>query len=321
MKYLIASIPVLFVVMIFAMVKNIVWLILSSFSLIILALIAILTLLVAKVVQKIESKFPKKIKTSGKTIEVKKQKTEEKSKVETEEPELEEDVDLEDLEAETIDEPSPSYYVLSDHEEELADKFHSRYFNEIRKIESVINEETDLTGLHISELDPEVLALALEKCNRRIEAFEKLKTFCQSKGKGGALYFKDMWESCHNSQNPCFSYIDSTLELKEEIESMLANPYKYLELNLNTMDYTKNLYDFFQNYDSALVKAKNLKEDELVAKLTENKLEYVLGCYRRHIDSFKTEKAKQNKHNKFIEKLPKYLSGAEIIEFGKMLQN
>ena len=41
-----------------------------------------------------------------------------------------------------------------------------------------------------------------------IDSFEKAKKFCYAKGKGGTIYFQDMYECLHNSSNSCFSYAD-----------------------------------------------------------------------------------------------------------------
>ena len=61
----------------------------------------------------------------------------------------------------------------------------------------------------------------IKACDAVINSFEKCKKFCYGKGKGGTIYFQDMWEYCHNSKNQQFSYIDSFVELKEELQDYL----------------------------------------------------------------------------------------------------
>lgn len=52
--------------------------------------------------------------------------------------------------------------------------------------------------------------------NESIKSFEKAKKFCYSKGKGGTIYFQDMWEHLHNSRNECFSYLSNIEDYLEE---------------------------------------------------------------------------------------------------------
>lgn len=65
----------------------------------------------------------------------------------------------------------------------------------------------------------------IEKCKIAIKAYEDLKKFCLSKGKGGTIHFEDMWEHCHNSKNTDFRFI-------EKIENELL----YLTENYNEAD-------------------------------------------------------------------------------------
>ena len=52
------------------------------------------------------------------------------------------------------------------------------------------------------------LSQRIELLERSLAAFEKAKKFAYSKGKGGTIFFQDMYECMHNSRNSCFSYAD-----------------------------------------------------------------------------------------------------------------
>lgn len=88
-------------------------------------------------------------------------------------------------------------------EEELSFRFSIRYESEIHTLEN--NFETLYRdAAREQNIDEKIL-----KLNEAIDAFEKAKRFCYSKGKGGTIYFQDMWEYLHNSRNSCFSYVDN----------------------------------------------------------------------------------------------------------------
>lgn len=106
-------------------------------------------------------------------------------------------------------------------DEELSFKFSEKYYKRLDKLENDIYTKSNAIGktgkrwmksATIAELNKKVLL-----CDKAIQAFNKCKEFCNSKGYGGKRYFIDNWERCHNSKNSCFSYIDSILELKDEL--------------------------------------------------------------------------------------------------------
>lgn len=47
-------------------------------------------------------------------------------------------------------------------------------------------------------------------CKKEIDTYQSLKRFCYSSGKGGIIYFQDMWEYCHYDWDDCFSFIKKT---------------------------------------------------------------------------------------------------------------
>lgn len=62
--------------------------------------------------------------------------------------------------------------------------------------------------LYQTALQEKDLLKRIDLLNEAVIAFDKAKRFCYSKGKGGTLYFQDTWEYMHNSERPCYSYLD-----------------------------------------------------------------------------------------------------------------
>lgn len=92
----------------------------------------------------------------------------------------------------------------SEKEEDLSFNFSQKWASAIQKYEDAIYNETAKVGT-LDTVDKNI-----EQCQRAIDAFESFRNYCYKKSKGGQIYFEDMWEHCHNSKNPCFSYIQRT---------------------------------------------------------------------------------------------------------------
>lgn len=88
------------------------------------------------------------------------------------------------------------------HEEDLSFDFATKYENQViiytDKFETLYNN-----AQFTNNLDQKISLL-----KQAVKAFKKAKKFCYSKGKGGKIYFQDMWEYLHNSQKDCYSYLD-----------------------------------------------------------------------------------------------------------------
>lgn len=110
-------------------------------------------------------------------------------------------------------------------EEELSFNFSMRYSDVLSKLENNIYDNAENVGKAgirwIKSATQDELIDKIKACDAVINSFEKCKKFCYGKGKGGTIYFQDMWEYCHNSKNQQFSYIDSFVELKEELQDYL----------------------------------------------------------------------------------------------------
>lgn len=90
----------------------------------------------------------------------------------------------------------------SSKEENLAFNFFNRYFLTLQSLESDVYFNVN----KISQIYS--IEQRIKQCNKAIAAYEKLKTFCLSKGKGGQLHFEDTWEHCHSSKNPDFRFME-----------------------------------------------------------------------------------------------------------------
>lgn len=122
-------------------------------------------------------------------------------------------------------------------EEELSYSFENKYYNEIAK--RIGKFETPYHN-SFSEQDLSKKIMLLEQS---ITEFDKCKNFCYSKGKGGTIYFQDMYEYLHNTHNDCFSYRDMILgsleecyyerdELIPELKNVISNHNGILQKNI-----------------------------------------------------------------------------------------
>jgi len=105
--------------------------------------------------------------------------------------------------------------------------FTQKHAHKIAKLENELYCSVDnigkVTKKWLKTATKEEIQLQIDNCKIAIECFESLKRFCYKKSKGGIIYFQDMWEYCHNSKNSCFTYIQSTIELKQELEGIIEN--------------------------------------------------------------------------------------------------
>lgn len=100
-------------------------------------------------------------------------------------------------------------------EEELAFNFSYRNSEKLEKLEADLYKTKDLI---FNTFDYQ---LRVTCCENAIIAYNNLKNFCLSKGKGGQIHFENMWEHCHNSKNQDFRFIES---IENELNRLLDNP-------------------------------------------------------------------------------------------------
>lgn len=163
----------------------------------------------------------------------------------------------------------------TEQEEELSLKFFEKYHG-------IAYEKADKACLLYNEaIKTKDLSKRIELLNEAVVAFEKAKKYCYSKGKGGTIYFQDMWEYMHNSQNPCYSYLDV---IQEALNNAISERDMFIPDILNVISENdgilqKYIYDKVPHIPKSDVQRiiRNLE--------TENKLERVKksGSYELHI--------------------------------------
>lgn len=99
-------------------------------------------------------------------------------------------------------------FLRSEEEEELATEFFIEHQYEIKKYEDSLYAAVG--DVYKGDKEEQIY-----NCNKAIEIWNQYRNWCY-KTKAGTIHFQDMWEYCHNSRNPCFSYID-------EVEKHLYN--------------------------------------------------------------------------------------------------
>lgn len=106
--------------------------------------------------------------------------------------------------------------------EELSFQFMQRYADKIAEYENRIYGAVDsIDGCGkkwLKQATTQDIEAKIRKCDEAIDVFNGFQEFCYKRGAGGIAYFQEMWEHCHNSNNPDFSYIDSIIETKEYLQ-------------------------------------------------------------------------------------------------------
>lgn len=161
-------------------------------------------------------------------------------------------------------------------EEELSYSFENKYYNEIAK-----RIEKFETPYHnsFSEQDLSKKIMLLEQS---ITEFDKCKNFCYSKGKGGTIYFQDMYEYLHNTHNECFSYRDMILgsleecyyerdELIPELKNVICNHNGILQ---------KNIYAELPNFQRSDIQRmlRKLESENVITRIKKS------GSYELHLN-------------------------------------
>lgn len=87
-------------------------------------------------------------------------------------------------------------------EKDLSYNFEAKYGNQV----CALTDKFEV--LYQNAIQTDELNQKIDLLQNAIDSFEKAKKFCYAKGKGGTIYFQDMYEYLHNSSNSCFSYAD-----------------------------------------------------------------------------------------------------------------
>lgn len=139
-----------------------------------------------------------------------------------------------------IEEHEKSYnpkYHRTEHERELRSLFSRKYRDTIDIFESKI---------YIADLKN------LKSLQANLKAFYEFKEFCYSDGEGGRIYFQDMWEYCHNSKNPCFSFSDRIHKAIEDLNKTQIIILKILNILGNNEEILqKDIYDCIPEYSKS----------------------------------------------------------------------
>ncbi|WP_338547776.1 hypothetical protein V1225_05755 [Emergencia sp. JLR.KK010] len=112
-------------------------------------------------------------------------------------------------------------------EEELSFDFEEKWGSQIHFLESEMQKKYSAAA-QAQDYDT-----AIDLAKEALTLYQTLKTFCYQKGKGGEIYFQDIWEYMHNSDSEVFSYKDTIdrriayweemRTLKEETLSLIAS--------------------------------------------------------------------------------------------------
>lgn len=189
--------------------------------------------------------------------------------------------------------PNPKFH-RTELEKELSSRFFSDNFHTVIEYEKRIsNNSLRIKNATIDE--------QLEMARSEINAYNELKEYCY-KTKGGAIYFQNMWEHCHNSKNPDFDFVD---EIKDN--------YAFL---------TKN-YDTLVNLDSIIIQTIYSNPGLLqknIYKLINVELKYIIQCKIRELEAENKIKRTKKSGSYLLELQDSEASNINII-FQKPINN
>lgn len=160
-------------------------------------------------------------------------------------------------------------------EEELSFNFEMKYGDKIGSFED------EFITLYQKASQLNNLTEKINMLKQASTAFEKAKKFCYSKGKGGTIYFQDMWECMSNSRNSCFSYLDNIEDSLDEAIFMrdVAIPKVKEAISNNDGILQKDIYKFIPEAEKSEVQ-KIIRDMESRGEITRTKKS---NSYELHI--------------------------------------
>lgn len=112
-------------------------------------------------------------------------------------------------------------FCWTQRDEELSFNFSQKYSKRIGEFESALYATTALAvKTKLKGLKQEQIPEQIELAYNAITIYNNFKEFCYGKGRGGTVYFQQMWEHCFNSRNPDFSFVDKVRERVIELEHL-----------------------------------------------------------------------------------------------------
>jgi predicted transcriptional regulator len=165
----------------------------------------------------------------------------------------------------------------TEREDELSYQFECTHGNKVCQL------ERNFENLYRAAYQTDDISECIRLLEESALAFEKAKKFCYSKGKGGTIYFQDMWEYMHNSQNDCFSYLDNILDALEELKRKrdIIIPSVLDAIRNNDGILQKNIYSYFPDIKKSEIQAI-IKELETNGTITRTKKS---NSYELHINN------------------------------------
>ncbi len=153
----------------------------------------------------------------------------------------------------------------TDREEDLSFNFQMKYDDEINNLTEKFESLYD-DAYKTNDLTERITLL-----NEAITAYEKAKKFCYSKGKGGTIYFQDMWEYLYNFDNQWHSYLDNIKKLLEETEYLRDTVIPQIINTIATNDgiLQKNIYKFMPDINKSLIQhtLRQLETDSKISRI------------------------------------------------------
>lgn len=144
--------------------------------------------------------------------------------------------------------PNPKYHRTLE-EQKLSSQFSLKNFDCLREKEHKMLDFNIKARDTITDIDE-----TISNCQKAIKAFYDLKKFCY-KTDGGVIYFQNMWEYCHNSQNPCFCFIEETEKRLQDLTENYDERKRYYQRRQYAINHLKtDLITLISNQENILQK-------------------------------------------------------------------
>lgn len=108
------------------------------------------------------------------------------------------------------------------HEQDLSFQFYQSNLEKLKIYEKKIydlDEEVEKQRKNKKDKPNLTKEEILDLCQREFDAYNDLRKYCYSKGKGGMLYFQNTWEYCHYNWDDCFPFIQKSIDYYNKVKN------------------------------------------------------------------------------------------------------
>lgn len=182
------------------------------------------------------------------------------------------------------DSPNPKFHRSHEEKKSKLD-FFSKYYNQNSDLDRL---ELKLIELYKNGNLEKNRNMKIDLYNRALGCYEEIKTFCFSYGDGGRIYFEDMWEHCHNSSDPDFSYGQTIIDKRDAliVERDTYIPLIISKISKNNGILQKNIYELLPEIKKSTLQKliRELEKDGLIERTKKSGTYELKTVYQKWYD-------------------------------------